>query len=184
LVNHSHRQTMGSWLEWLTNRIAILPMDKPLPVPFTMSQIYNMIANRTRSCGYSCWLTTAPHELMSSASLLVCSITANPFGLPSDEDEDTLADSSDSLHYMVCSLTSAPSGPGACFACGSPNHKISALCPAIQAVSQNPFAAKQVIKTPQDTLGKDAPKTKHLRAILEPSSLGDDSKSSDQESKA
>jgi hypothetical protein len=175
---------MGSWLEWLTNRIAILPMDKPLPTPFTMSQIYSTIANRARTRGYARWLTTAPRELLSSASLPVRSITKNPFGLPSDADTEDSTESSDNLHYMVCSLTSAPGGPGACFACGSSDHKISALCPAIQAVSKNPFAAKQVIKTLQDTLGKDAPKTQHVRAILAPSSLADDPSSDDKESKA
>jgi hypothetical protein len=184
LVNHAHRQTMGSWLEWLTNRIAILPMDKPLPTPFTMSQIYNTIANRARSRGYGRWLTTAPRELISSAALSVRSITENPFGLPSDDDTEGSPESPDNLHYMVCSLTSSPGGPGTCFACGSSDHKISALCPAIQAVSKNAFATKQVIKTLQDTLGKDAPKTQHVRAILDPSSLSDDSTSTAAESKA
>jgi hypothetical protein len=188
LVNNAHRQTMGTWLEWLTNRIALFPYDRPLPVPFTMSALYDTITNRARNNKCTRWLTTPPRELSQSTTTLpVRGITGSPDPDGPSPDEATAdpdENGGDNLHYMVCSLTSAPTGPGTCFACGSPDHKISALCPAVKAISQNAFATKQVIKTLQDTLGKDAPKTKHMHALLDPFTRDDDDSPPSKQSKA
>jgi hypothetical protein len=183
---------MGTWLEWLTNRIALFPYDRPLPVPFTMSALYDTITNRAHTKGYARWLTTPPRELsQSSTTLPVRGITSFPYDAddpdspsPDEATTDPEENGGDNMHYMICSLTSSPTGPGTCFACGSPDHKISALCPAVKAISQNAFATKQVIKMLQDTQGKDAPKTKHIRALLDPFTRDDDDSPPSKQSKA
>jgi hypothetical protein len=113
--------------------------------------LYNHIRVKAENDGYGCWVSATPREISSSP---------NAFPIRS------ILDNSMTLH--VHAITHATSKPGACFACGSVDHKISALCPAIKELATNPFAAKAVIQSLQDSIGADAPKTKFIRALLLP----------------
>jgi hypothetical protein len=164
LVKNSDRSTMGFWLRtWLPTALALIPRKHPLPERFHMCNLYNHIRVKAENDGYGRWVSATPREISSS-----------PGAFPMR----SIMDGSMNLH--VHAITHATSKPGSCFACGSTDHKISALCPVIKELATNPFAAKAVIQTLQDSIGADAPKTKFIRALLLPSDEDNPSESSPQ----
>jgi hypothetical protein len=152
LIKNSDRSTIGFWLRgWLPTALALISRKKPLPIRFHMCNLYNHIRVKAENEGYGRWVSATPREISSSP---------NAFPVRS------ILDNTMNLH--VHAITHATSKAGACFACGSVDHKISALCPAIKELATNPFAAKAVIQSLQDSIGADAPKTKFIRTLLLP----------------